>query len=448
MPVRPILLFLRTAIAILAGLSIFAWAVEWAVRFPNGRLQKTILSFADVPRFVTDTVTNVTSDRFALSRTPDEFSQVKGYRPIPNHTRYRIEGLVMRAEGPGQPQPGWRVLYGIFQIDGEPSYAALALSPALAIEHVWLVSGKATGDRVTPFEQAPYPHGFAMLRDGSIIAGFDTNYRTVRIGPCGNRIWNSDTYLNHAITPVDDDRFAWGVGPSDNIQKIDLGTGRVVRTIGMDAVRAANPDVTALDMLRIDDNGLGGNSRTSTAGSYYDPYHINDAEPLPPEMAAQFPQFRAGDLLLSFRSLNMVAVVDPQTLRIKWFTNGYTFRQHDPDWEPNGQISVLDNEMGRGFSRIVGFDPRTGLHHMVMDGASLNFYTRIRGKHQSLQNGGILITSSGQGRVFEVDGNGKVVVDILDRDPSHKGKNLLISEAILFPANDPAFEKVHTCIKR
>ncbi|MET0366080.1 MAG: arylsulfotransferase family protein [Sphingobium sp.] len=446
-PGRSLLTLLRNAVAGLCALALLAFAVAWSVRHPNGRLQKAVLTLADAPRFVVETVTNVVSDRFALSRTPDAFSDRKTYRPVVNHTAYKIDGLVMRIERGARPQAGWRVLYGIFRIDGEPSYAAVALSPAFAIEHVWLLNGKVASDTVTPFEPAPYPHGFALLQDGSIVVGFDTNYHSARIGFCGNPIWSSPAYLNHAIYPVDGGRSAWGVGAGDTIQQVDMATGRVLRTLSMEAIRRANSDISALDMLRIDDNGLGANDRLATSGSRTDPYHLNDAEPLTPDMAKSFPQFRAGDLLLSFRSLNMIAVLDPATLRIKWLDNDHLFRQHDPDWEPNGHISVLDNQMGRGFSRIVDFDPRTGGHRVAVPGEPLNFYTRIRGKHQSLADGGMAITSSGQGRVVETDRDGHVAVEILNRDNSTKGENFLISEEQIFPANHPVFEKAQTCTK-
>ncbi|HEX7854192.1 MAG TPA: arylsulfotransferase family protein [Sphingobium sp.] len=448
MPVRPVLLFFRNAIALFCFLSVFAYAVQWSVRYPSGPLRKTILSVADAPRFVVETLANIFGDPFAASRTPDQFSANWSYQPIPNHTRHRIEGLVMRrgdsAEG---PQPGWRMLYGIFQIDGEPQYAALALSPAFAVEHLWLVSRKDVGDTGLTFEQAPYPHGLALLSDGSIVAGFDTNYRTVRMAPCGGRMWLSDAYLNHAIYTVEGERFAWGVGNDDTITKVDLRTGKAVRIISAAEIAKANPDVTALDMLRIDDNGLGDNSRDFVEGYHSDPYHINDVEPLQPAMAASFPQFRAGDLLLSFRSLNMIAVVDPVSLHIKWFTNGYSFRQHDPDWNSNGEISVIDNEMGRDFSRIMSFDPATGGHRTLVAGKAFNFYTRIRGKHQSLDNGGMIITSSGQGRIFELGRDGRIASEILVMDPRNPGKNFVVSEATVFPSNDPIFGKVRTCTK-
>lgn len=439
--------FLRTILLLLFGLSFFAFAVQRSTLNPHGLIERPFFLMAALPQFLGETLWNLTTGPFELSRAPDEFGATKGFAPLVNHTHHKIAGLVMRTAGSADAgQPGWRILYGIFHIDGAPRYAALALSPRFAIEHLWLITPEVLSESGTTFGQAQFPHGFALLRDGSIVAGFDNFYRTVRLDMCGRRAWTSQASLNHALYPVEGDRFAWGVGPDDNVQKIDLRDGKIVRTITIADLRAANPDISALEMKRVDDNMLGENGRNDPSGDYYpDAYHINDAEPLPAALAPVFPQFQTGDLLISVRSLNLVAVIDPQTARIKWLTNDYTLRQHDPDWEANGEISILDNQMGRQFSRILNIDPRTGAHRTVLDGRTLNFYTRIRGKHQALADGGMLVTSSEQGRIFEVGRDGRVRNEMLVRDPDHPGKNFVVSEAIILPPDDPLFERTRAC---
>lgn len=448
MSMKGVLKHIRTIFITFLTLSVFAFLVQHASGHPENPISKVILGMANIPRFAFDTWNNLRMDPYAPSRVPDEFGARYRYQAVPNHTSHRIEGVVTRiGDSANAPQPGWRVLYGIFRIDGEPRYAALVLSPRFAIEHVWLIGSDVLSESGETVGAAYFPHGFALLGDGSIVAGFDEFYRTVRVSACGKRIWTSDARLNHAIYPVDNDRFAWGVGADDHVQKIDLGTGKIVQDISMEDLRRANPDLTVMDMRRIDDNALGQNAR-GDAGEYYpDAYHTNDAEPLKPEMAAQFPQFRPDDLLVSLRSLNLVAVVDPRTRKIKWLTNTYTLRQHDPDWEPDGTISVFDNQMGGEFSRILNFDPRTDRYRTHVNGRPLNFYSRIRGKQQLLENGGILISSAEQGRILELGRDGRISSEILVRDPQKPGKNFVFSEAIHFGPNDPVFEKVKSCSK-
>ena len=54
----------------------------------------------------------------------------------------------------------------------------------------------------------------------------------------------------------------------------------------------------------------------------HDPTHLNNVEPLPRAMAAAFPQFAPGDLLVSLRNVNTIAVIDPHTKRLKWSMTG------------------------------------------------------------------------------------------------------------------------------
>lgn len=438
--------YARNTFVVLLLLSLFAFAVKQAALDADTPFKRVVLKTADIPQFAYDTWNNLTVDPFDLARVRDEFGSRHRYRPVPNRTPHRIEGVVMRTgDSASAPLRGWRLFQGIFRIDSEPRYAVLALSPEMAIEHVWLISDDILSASGMTVGSAQFPHGLALLGDGSIVTAFDDYYRTVRIDPCGKRIWTSDARLHHAIYPVDHERFAWGVGGDNRIQKIDLRTGKLVRDISMADLRRANPDLTVFDMRRIDDNRLGENARNDTPAYFPDPYHINDAKPLPTRMAVHFPRFRAGDLLVSLRSLNLVAVIDPATLEIKWLTNRYTLRQHDPDWEPDGTISVFDNQMGRKFSRIVSLDPRTGQHRTLVDGGPLKFYSRIRGKQQSLENGGHLVSSAEQGRIFELGPDGKISWEMLIQDPEKPGENFVFSEAIHFPPEDPAFKKVMSC---
>jgi hypothetical protein len=90
--------------------------------------------------------------------------------------------------------------------------------------------------------------------------------------------------------------------------------------------------------------------------------HLNAAEPLPASLADRFPMFAPGDLLVSLRNINTIAVIDPKTDRTKWALAGPFTKQHDPDWLPNGYIMLFDNAGGDpacGGSRVIELDPAT-----------------------------------------------------------------------------------------
>ena len=144
--------------------------------------------------------------------------------------------------------------------------------------------------------------------------------------------------------------------------------------------------------------------------------HLNDVEPLTPQMAGAFPQFAVGDLLVSLRNLNLLFVMSPETGEIKWSMVGPYLRQHDPDFLANGHISVFDNRRDnrsgriRGGSRILELDPVTR-HVTTLFGGRPDefFYTGRMGADQQLPNGNLLITASEAGYVFEATPQRKVV---------------------------------------
>ena len=159
--------------------------------------------------------------------------------------------------------------------------------------------------------------------------------------------------------------------------------------------------------------------------------HPNDVEELSVAMAPAFPQFNAGDLLISMRNINLVAVIDRTTHAILWAQYGPWRDQHDPDFQPDGTITVLSNNMDRNRSTIIAIDPKTNEWRDIFLGTDLTFNSYIMGRHQHLANGNRLITSSMEGRVLEVTAAGKVVREfnnIID-----EGYNSIVSAAEFLP---------------
>jgi hypothetical protein len=130
------------------------------------------------------------------------------------------------------------------------------------------------------------------------------------------------------------------------------------------------------------------------------------------EMAAQYPRFKAGDLLVSFRTLNTIGVLDPETELFKWHFDGPSHQQHSPRFLGKNAIVFLDNlggQISRGTSRIVTVDadsrafenvfPRRG---MVLPGAV--FKTKTSGSIDIAPAGDrILVSWTHSGLVWEID---------------------------------------------
>jgi len=148
---------------------------------------------------------------------------------------------------------------------------------------------------------------------------------------------------------------------------------------------------------------------------------------------------------VSARSLNLVFVLDPETLKVRWWHSGSWRRQHDPDWQPTGEITVYDNHMNRAYSRIVSIVPGSPEVRVVFDGHANDFYSRIRGKHQMTGAGTLLITSPQQGRVFEVEQDGHVVFEMLNTRPGSGEFNYPLSEAIWLSSDTSPFKEGVPC---
>lgn len=123
------------------------------------------------------------------------------------------------------------------------------------------------------------------------------------------------------------------------------------------------------------------------------------------------PFARTGDLILCLRELDMLAVLDPRTQRVRWaWGPGDLDGPHHPSLLPNGHLLVFDNGRRRGYSRVLELDPvsREIVWSYQADPPA-SFYSAVRGSAQALPNGDVLITESTKGRVFEVDRAGRVV---------------------------------------
>jgi hypothetical protein len=145
-----------------------------------------------------------------------------------------------------------------------------------------------------------------------------------------------------------------------------------------------------------------------------DPLHTNTVDVITEEAAANFAFGEAGQVLLSFRELGAIGVLDPQTKRLRWAARGYWLGQHDPDILPNGNILLFDNygyfERPEGRSRVVEFDPQTmAIVWQYAGTAEGPFESLIRASQERLANGNTLITESSGGRILEVTPAGEIV---------------------------------------
>lgn len=247
------------------------------------------------------------------------------------------------------------------------------------IQHVWEYPPDLWNDlkgvQAIPGKSGVYPVDVHLLPDGGLLVSFQ-GYNTwpyaiglARLDKDSKVVWNRECYAHHwfAVTPE---------------QRIITPTLKVFEgpySIGQTRARITGPEGKILeDMITVmtldgevlsqhsmleavDGSGLIGLCLGVGDGAEVktdDPLHLNSIERVGTEVAAAHDQLHEDDLLVSFRNVNTVAILDHETFRIKWAATGWTLRQHSPHFWGSDRILVFDNLGGDeslGGTRLVDF---------------------------------------------------------------------------------------------
>ncbi|RAH97365.1 hypothetical protein DLJ53_29660 [Acuticoccus sediminis] len=330
-----------------------------------------------------------------------------------------------RVVAPDAVAEGYVLVAGLNPAQDESFHAVTLYDAAGKQVHRWPVFYERLDPEGNP-PQNVMLHGMEVLEDGSLVVTFDVGNAMARIDACGEPMWITSGGFHHSITR-DDKGLLWS-WRGDDIVAVDENTGEVVRDLPLRTriLNAGGGQQGVFGMHASTENAAGLQFSA-------DPFHANDVEPLTADLAPAFPMFEEGDLLISLRELNLVAVIEPDEGRLRWYRHGPWHRQHDPDFEPDGTITVFDNSTGLGRSRIRRVDPATG---DVTDAVPLRddarFYTWQRGKHQTLPNGNVLVTEAERGRVLEIAPDGSLV---WEREVAwDDDRNVIITEARHVPS--------------
>ncbi|MEO1656497.1 MAG: arylsulfotransferase family protein [Pseudomonadota bacterium] len=397
-----------------------------------GPISDAAFQIASFPAMVEDVFTEVSvplSQDLTIDVPPVDLT---GYTAPSNASDFELAGLYLRA-APGAPQ-AWRLVIGKFSIGGKRLNAALLLDPDNAIQNLWFL-GPGGATRNEALDRPVFPHGAVLLSDGSLVYTSDGGSSIEKQSACGTVLWSLDGSYNHSVSMGVGGHTVWSLRADsltlDHFVEIDVATGDIVRSISTDDIIAANPEIDILEIRQVHANEVSSNPGSIPGDWLHDPFHHNDLEPLPASLVGAFPAFAIGDLLVSARTNNLVYVVDPQTAKIKWWSVGRSIRQHDPDWAADGKIYVYNNRMNRDLSQIISIDPVTYETDIVYEDPA--FYSRIRGKHETLPSGFSRITSPQQGRAFEIGAGGETVFQLYNRDSVSPTRGLVVSELAGFP---------------
>ena len=280
-------------------------------------------------------------------------------------------------------------------------------------------------------------HGAQLTPKGELVANYEY-CGTVKVDHCGNVLWRLEEATHHSLTKAQGGgywilaRDEWQTAEQrDRFPPFSVAAG--TNKIFEDILLKVSEEGEVLERVSIPqllyDSGLEalmtatGDDFTTGGSARKELVHTNKVAELSEELSDNFPLFSAGDLVLSLRELNLVFVVDGDTKRVKWHQTGPWLRQHDPEFMPDGRISIFNNNVYKtsyngSYTRkgapldtnIVAVDPVTGETEVIYgQKPGQEMLSVIRGQHELLDNGGMIITEFDAGRVLEVDSGGNLV---------------------------------------
>lgn len=171
-----------------------------------------------------------------------------------------------------------------------------------------------------------------------------------------------------------------------------------------------------------------------------DVFHSNSVAVLDGSLASRSAAFRRGNLLVSIKALNTIAVVDPDAAQVVWALTGQWYGQHSASLLPSGHLLLFDN-LGsmRLASRVLEIDPFTQEVLWSFGGhvsGTKDLLSETVGWAERLANGNTLISESNYGRALEVTSGGKVVWEFVN--PNRVGKTKQLVAVIYFMHRVPA----------
>jgi hypothetical protein len=179
-----------------------------------------------------------------------------------------------------------------------------------------------------------------------------------------------------------------------------------------------------------------------------DVLHANSVRVLKRAQAAKFPLFKAGQLLLSLRNLNTIAVLDQPTRSVVWAARGIWQAQHDAEFLDNGHLLLYDNYGNHEHTRVVEYDPQTQAIPWAYSGENSTPFTAVfRGIKQRLPNGNTLIVDPDARRLLEVTHEKALVWETfcplfhINAVPGQRIRNHAVTSARRYGADELTFLK-------
>jgi hypothetical protein len=266
-----------------------------------------------------------------------------------------------------------------------------------------------------------YPVGMALGRDGSLAVSFQgretypVQIGIVKLDRAGSVLWKRFDRSHHWITADASGqiytpaaafvRDLKGIGGTRVDLKCKTGES------GVDSIRVLSADGQPVRELKVMEPVM----KSGYAGLFYairegcNPTHLNSIALASPQVAKAIPGAAAGDLLVSLRETNAVALLDGNTAAVKYLVHGRTAAQHGPQFLPDGTVLVFDNlggDKALGGTRVARIDLVKGTAETVFPkDESLGPVWSETAGHIDVSADGkrALVAITHQGRVVEID---------------------------------------------
>ena len=253
-------------------------------------------------------------------------------------------------------------------------------------------------------------NGSLLLPDGSVVVNYAPYKGIARFDMNGNILWKNDALKTHHSVTLTMANTIWVPGreilqegrhgqikgrEEDMLYELDLESGSLIRKI------------YTVDIF----------FKNSIHGLYEwiiseDKVHVNDIQ----EVGKGFAQANAGlginstDIIMTGKRMNIVMIVDPETLEAKYVAHLPWNQPHDTDPLPDGNFLLFDNNQAKGEpakrwgpSRILLVDPDENEVDVYF--TEDWFYSPTR-SDQELYEDNLLITSDENGYLVNIH-NGK-----------------------------------------
>lgn len=249
-----------------------------------------------------------------------------------------------------------------------------------------------------------------LLPNGDVIV-LVKNRRLSRYDVRSQLLWSTDGRFHHDFHIHEGEIYALARVPKkgaelhsqarvfEDVVRVVSMDGEVIREISVLEALHESPYAFLLPSIP--------KKKLRNPNAVLDVLHTNHVEVFDGRLRDRDPIYAKGNILLSMRNVNAIAIIDGETEKVVWIwgPTNLTF-QHHPTLLDNGNILLFDN--GVDASRVLELDPLS--YEIVWRYAPrAGFFSKTRGSNQRLPNGNTLITESDRGYAFEVTPDGRIV---------------------------------------